>query len=107
MSFKFKKINLMDESHLCNTVSCESPRVSDERQWECREELMKRWANQQRPYGFESKYKTSYIDNNINVTKKIDHSSNGKHKQENKESYDPVAEALKSCGFVEIEEPIY
>lgn len=41
-----KKIENMDESHLCNTVVCESKFISHERRNECRMELIKRWTKQ-------------------------------------------------------------
>ena len=62
MSFKFAKVKNMDQSHLLNTINCEADSISDIRKWECREELMKRWVNQQRPKNFKSKFNTYIID---------------------------------------------
>lgn len=45
MAFKFKKIKDMDEGHLCNTISCISDNITEERRNECRAELIKRWLD--------------------------------------------------------------
>ena len=45
MAFKFKKTKDMDEAHLCNTISCLSDNINEERRNECRAELIKRWLD--------------------------------------------------------------
>ena len=36
MAFKFKKTKDMDEAHLCNTITCLSDNINEERRNECK-----------------------------------------------------------------------
>ena len=58
MAFEFKKIEEMDEEHLCNTISCYSPFINDSRKEQCRVELIKRWTKKK-------KKKTIYVKKDV------------------------------------------
>lgn len=45
MAYKFKEIRDMDEAHLCNTISCLSENITEDRRNKCRVELAKRWLD--------------------------------------------------------------
>jgi hypothetical protein len=47
-----KKVENMDEAHLCNTISCESRHIGLDRRNECKMELMKRWTKELSVQGF-------------------------------------------------------
>lgn len=56
---KLKKVEDMDEAHLCNTIVCESKYIDHQRRNACRMELMKRWTKQLHHEGIKTSIVTS------------------------------------------------
>lgn len=47
-TYKLKPIQDMTDEHLCNTITCYNPNITNERKQECKVELVRRWTMPQR-----------------------------------------------------------
>ncbi len=58
MSYEFKKVSDMNETHLLNTIGCDSQYINEARKNKCRLQLIKMWSKKfEKSKKFKQKFK--------------------------------------------------